>query len=284
MAQAVELNLGNGKTLKMDGTNIQTATGDINLDAPPILRFLAWQDDWQTNQSGAARHQDGSPVTDTTELNWLQEILPAGCVKARPEQQFLTIWVSHPAFTMDSFTELLDGDGRRIQPGNEFYGNYAADGKGEGEKYGNLPFHCWKCWCFCPNDITNRPARLSFKLRYAIGPLEQTNILSAPYFNDPAWGAIQYGCWLEKVGQDVRGQAFVSITVNTNTMASRVFGVVAVGKDGQEQRPAFIKYDSHQEFTFNRPLSEVSRFIIGSRPIRTVEWNNVILPGNPVPR
>ena len=58
--------------------------------------------------TGAARHTDGSPVTNATELNWLNEVSPAGCVKSKPDQCFLSLWVSHPAFTQADFSELLD--------------------------------------------------------------------------------------------------------------------------------------------------------------------------------
>jgi hypothetical protein len=32
------------------------------------------------------------------------------------------------------------------------------------------------------------------------------------------------------------------------------------------------------EFDFGVPLSDVAKFIIGTRPIRTMEWKNVVLP------
>jgi hypothetical protein len=49
------------------------ATGE-QLAEPPTLRFLAWQDEWKTNQPGAARHPDGTPVTNPIELNWLRQV------------------------------------------------------------------------------------------------------------------------------------------------------------------------------------------------------------------
>ena len=93
------------------------------LAEPPTLRFLAWQDEWKTNQPGAARHPDGSPVTDPTELDWLRQIQPVGMdvssLQLKPEPRFLHLWISHPAFDPNSFNEiaLLDGAGKPIQLG-----------------------------------------------------------------------------------------------------------------------------------------------------------------------
>jgi len=35
-----------------------------------------------------------------------------------------------------------------------------------------------------------------------------------------------------------------------------------------------------ERYEFDVPLSDVAKFIIGTRPIRTNEWKNVVLPGN----
>jgi len=33
-----------------------------------------------------------------------------------------------------------------------------------------------------------------------------------------------------------------------------------------------------EKFDFDVPLADVAKFIIGTRPIRTMEWTNVVLP------
>ena len=94
--------IGNGQWMILDGTNvvITTATPDEILNPSPILRFLAWQDEWKTNQPGAARHPNGAPVTDAMELKWLRQVHPGGMdvssLKLQLELPFCTSWFSHP--------------------------------------------------------------------------------------------------------------------------------------------------------------------------------------------
>jgi len=83
-----------------------SATASALLSEPPKLQFLAWQDEWKTNQSGAARHPDGSPVTDAAELKWLK-VVPSGGMDVSswhlsPEPRFLKLWFSHPLFGQGS--------------------------------------------------------------------------------------------------------------------------------------------------------------------------------------
>ena len=112
------------------------------LAEPPTLRFLAWQDEWQTNQPGAARHPDGSPVTDPIELNWLRQVQPTREVvtgmNLKSEPRFLHLWLSHPALEGIEFdeTSLLDGTGKPIQLGAN--GLFALQPHDPDDRNGNL--------------------------------------------------------------------------------------------------------------------------------------------------
>ena len=257
------------------------------LAEPPKLHFVAWEDDWLTNQPGAAHHPDGSAVTNATELNWLKEILVAGCVKASPAQKFVSLWFSHPAFTGSDFTELLDENGRSFPIGNLFYGFYAADGKVDGERYANLPFHCWKCWCILPSE-TNRPlTHITLQMRYTLDPLENTQDLFAHSFNNPAMSLIplEGDAQVTSVGQNTDGNAFVAIAANSDKLKPRRFGVEAVTKAGQTLVSAGFTFTGYNDtgmqvanYTFDVPLADVTKFIIGTRPIRTAIWKDITLP------
>jgi hypothetical protein len=88
---------------------------------------------------------------------------------------------------------------------------------------------------------------------------------------------------LNGVGQNIDGQAFVSIAYAPAKMPSRRFGVMAVTKDGRELMAGGSWSDTGvrvEEFTFTVPLADVAKFIIGTRPIRTMEWKDVVLPTN----
>ena len=92
---------------------------------------------------------------------------------------------------------------------------------------------------------------------------------------------------LNGLGQTAQGQAFVAIAINASQLKSRVFEVVAVAKSGREILPHLSDHIGSggsganvAKFEFEIPLSEVEKFIIGTRPIRTMEWTNVVLPKN----
>lgn len=245
---------------------------------PPNLQFLAWQDEWKTNQPGAARHPDGSPVTDATELKWLREVRPGSCFESaqdrKPELRFVHLWFSHPLFDQAIFSEvtLLDEQGRTIQP-DVGSCTSRADGRG------------WFTYTLSPGEGANIPSRVTVQLRYAVGPLERTQEIEVTPKTRNSM-ALEGNSQLNGVGQNVDGQAFVSLAVDATKMKARRFGVIAVTKDGRELVTGGSWSGNGdgtgvrvEEYDFNIPLAEVAKFIIGTRPIRTNEWKNVVLPG-----
>jgi serine/threonine protein kinase len=262
--------------------NGDSAATSLSQTEPPKLQFLAWQDEWRTNQPGAARHPDGSPVTNAEELQWLKAIHPSGFGgTSRSQARFLKLWFSDPAFKQTVFPEvsLLDDNGHLLKPGA--HGLSDCSWEGAGEQNGWLG---WLCWSGIPEDGTNLPAHLTIQLRYTIGPLEEAQEIE-PDFN----GAMDLvgDSALNGIGQTAQGQAFVAIAINASQLKSRVFDVVAVAKSGREILPHRSDRSGSggsgvgvAKFEFEIPLSEVAKFIIGTRPIRTNEWKNVVLPSN----
>jgi hypothetical protein len=252
------------------------------LAEPPKLQFLAWQDEWQTNQPGAARHPDGSPVTDADELKWLKAVPSGGLdltnLKLKPEPRILHLWFSHPDFRQWGFYEvrLSDGAGKIIKLGGD--GSTSSGAQDANDDNGNRG---WNDWALCPG--TNLPPRLSVWLRYTLGALERTQEIS-PYFSGMM--SLEGGSQLNAVGQNVLGRAFVAIAVDAKKMQGRQFDVVAITKDGRELphagwgRAGPVDGGVRVEnFDFPTPLADVAKFLIGTRPIRIHEWKNVVLPG-----
>jgi len=251
------------------------------LAEPPKLQFLAWQDEWETNQPGAARHPDGSPVTNATEVQWLKGVNAGGMnttYESRP--RFLKLWISHPAFKRTDYTgiTLLDDNGRPLKRGAN--GESSCSLVEASDRNGWLG---WRCWNGSPVEGTNFPDHLTVRLSYVVGPLEKTQEVR-PDFNGTM--SLEGNSILNGMGENTQGRAFLSIAVNGRAIESRLFGVVAVTKDGRELqaigggRPGYGGLMNAHKFEFPVPLSKVARFIIGTRPIRTNEWKNVMLPGN----
>jgi len=252
------------------------------VEQPPILRFVAWEDEWKTNRPGAARHPDGTPVTDVTELQWLRTVNDGGMSAVFESQpRFLKLWFSHPEFQRTDFIEvsLRDDHGHYLKLGAD--GSSSCSLVDASQKTGWLG---WRCWTGSPGGGTNLPARLTVQLRHAIGPLEKTQEIR-PAFTGTM--SLEGNSILNGLGQDAKGNAFVAIAVNTEEMKGRAFGAVAVAKDGRETRHSGsgrgvsdVPGVSVAKFEFPILLSSVDKFIIGTRPIRTNEWKNIVLPGN----
>jgi len=281
--EKLSLKMEDEKWLIMDGSNvvIDSSPPDWRADAPPTLRFLAWQDAWKTNQPGAARHPDGSLVTDAAELKWLRNVGAGGVSSGRtPEPRFLHVWFSHPLFDASTFNDvsLLDDTGRVIPDGAD--GVICGSQQDANAADGKLG---WYVKTFSPGPAAVASGQVTVRLRYTAGPLEQTNLVVVP--QQKVQATLEGESMLNGVGQTLEGKAFVSIAVNSGKMKVRKFGVVAVTKAGQEMTGSASESGfadgtgaSVAQFTFDMPLADVARFIIGTRPIRTNEWKNVVLP------
>jgi predicted Ser/Thr protein kinase len=255
----------------------------VSLAEPPTLRFLAWQDEWKTNQPGAARHPDGSLVTDTTELNWLQHVRPTAMdvssLDLKSEPHFLHLWFSHPAFAKASLSRilLLDAAGQPIELGGQ--GSVASTTQDADEQDANLG---WVVQTLSPGQGTNIPSRLTVRLRYTVGPIEHTQEVS-PDFSGVM--SLEGGSQLNGIGQNAQDRAFVAIAVDANGMSDRQFDVIAVTQGGRQMEPAGRRSGGTigagvrvEDFDFELALAYVAKFRIGTRPIRTYEWKDVVLP------
>ncbi|MGA3266724.1 MAG: protein kinase [Verrucomicrobiota bacterium] len=284
-AERVVWTIGDGKWMIMDGTNvtITSVEPDEMANPPPLLRFLAWQDEWATNQPGAARNLNGSRVTDATQLKWLKQIQPADCdvsrLKLNPEPRFLHLWFSYVAssqFHPDHIT-LLDTMGKPIELG----GNATTAEKWQ---YGTEPNEnmAWFMETLSPGAGTSIPSRLAVRQYYTMGELEHTQEISSDYHG---LLTLEGNSQLSSIGQNAQGRAFVAIAEDANQTQARQFDAIAVAKDGSRlPHEGLGRFGAINEgvrvenFDFAIPLADVSKFIIGTRPIRTNEWKDVVLP------
>ena len=265
------------------------AASPFLLAEPPKLQFLAWQDEWQTNQPGAARHPDGSPVTDTTELGWLRavplpknasnpnDVLTSALEKDNHRYRVLSLWFSHPQFDRDSLNDMQIMDSRRQLIHSA---RIAAGSRIANDRNGNLG---WFLHSVRLDEPTSLSEPLTVRLNYTIGPLERPFDISPK--NDGVLSLENGGYSIAGLGQNAEGNAFISIAVDLSKMQSCVVGAVVVTKDGRELhyrawKPPEIGSASMttEKFEFNIPLSEVAQFRVGTRPIRMMEWKEVVLP------
>jgi serine/threonine protein kinase len=247
------------------------------LNEPPKLQFLAWQDEWKTHEADAARHPDGSRVTDPVELSWLSAVPPLKDAGPRglaeTNRRALHLWFSHPQFDPFSLNEiaLLDSRGFPIQ-----HGRLAAGCRIPTERNGNLG------WFLHTALVTNTLTSATVRLYFTTGPLERTFDVQA---NRTGELGFEEGGYFVDIGQNADGKAFVYFAVDAAKMPSREVGAIAVTHDGRDLpyrswKPPGVENPGPRtgRFEFDVPLSEVAKFRVGTRPIRTNDWENIILP------
>jgi tRNA A-37 threonylcarbamoyl transferase component Bud32 len=254
------------------------------LSEPPKLRFLAWQDKSVTNRYFIPYHPDGSEVSNADELKLARSLFPAllGVDAGRTnvaKPRFLTLWFSHPAFDSRSLNEvtLLDDSGQPIpQPWGDLNEMQKASAQN-----GNTT---WYLHTLSAGAASNLPARMTVCLHYTLGPLGYLDTVAPDFMG--AMG-LSRGSMLNGLGQNADGKAFVSIAGDSSDLQTQCFSVLATTKQGDELQPAGGGDRTAAGpgvvalmFEFAAPLSNIARFTIGARPVRTMEWTNVALPKN----
>ena len=77
----------------------------------------------------------------------------------------------------------------------------------------------------------NIPAKVTVRLRYTIGPLEQLQEIPSDY---SGYYSFFGGSHLSSIGQDAKGNTFVTIGVNPETIKTRQYCVQAETKEGRK--------------------------------------------------
>jgi hypothetical protein len=270
-----------------NATGINPAVSPALLADPPKLRYLEWDEDWKTNYPGGVHYPDGSLVTNKQELAWLEYVSPGSMSDvsgqpnlAKQHPHFLHLWFSHPLFDDSFFAEVTLADENGKNP-TDPYSSRVAEIKAAEPPNGNFDWLVESLMC---GAGTNIPAKVTIRLRYTVGPLEQIQEIPSDY---SGYYGLLGGSQISSIGRDAKGTTLVAIGVNPETIKTRQYCVQAVTKDGRKlMSGGGITGNSDgsgpqlSRFYFQVPLSDVAKFIIGTRPIRTNEWKNVVLPKN----
>jgi tRNA A-37 threonylcarbamoyl transferase component Bud32 len=261
-------------------TRANSAAAPALLAEPPKLRFLAWQDRWVTNRYFIPYRPDGSEVADPTELKLVRSFrLGELGVQERTDvakPRILTLWFSHPAFDPQGWAEitLLDDSGQPIPQPFGSLGSVLSD-------WSQNANPTWKVATLSAGAATNLPARVGVRLRYAIGPVENPKTLKPDFRGGMSFPG---GSLLNGIGQNSYGQTFVSVAANPERMETQRLLIIATTQDGHELQSegggSTIQDLAAMSFEFLTPLSNITLFTVGTRPIRTMEWTNVVLPQN----
>jgi hypothetical protein len=288
----------------------QSAATSALLAQPPQLRFLAWKDEWGSQKPHGAFHADGSLVTDLSEMRLLRNNEPVGprdfqnYSDAR-HPRFLHFWFSHPLCDEHSMGEVASDGGAEQSPppGGEIaytftarvlapvLGNDDQDWVGREAKAGTED-HCG--WLV--STVANSPKvhPVTVRLRYTLGPWQDER-----QFPPDKDGLFDLGNGSTFDGAGEAGNvtlrlpgpfAFCKIARDQKRDGSRQVGVWAVTTDGRELSPYFSEFAGNPQadsvpqlfwLYFRVPLAKVAHFRIATRPVRTVEFQNVATQPKP---
>ena len=253
------------------------------LDESPQLRFLAWQGDGRTSQPKGAWHLDGSEVSAPTEIALLEGLLPAemdarAAYPGKLQPHFLHLWISHPLLNLLGLNRVVILDARGVPLKMGANGSIASRVSAAEERPDGMG---WFMCTLSPSESNQTPARVTVQFDYAVGPLERTKEV-APDFQGAM--SLEGNSQLNGIGQRADGKSFIALSVDARGAASRHFGVLAITHDAREVAPSSMSTSGHlgsgtrvEQFEFNVPLRDVSRFRIGTRPVRTKQWQDVVI-------
>jgi len=253
------------------------------LTEPPQLRFLAWQDEWQTNKPYGAWYKDGSPVVAESDLQLLRhqdavKVSSSPIMTTQGPARFLHLWISHPLFDKASHASvtIFTTNGQRLR-----FGDFARKSTGM-QVAGNGTDVSWFRTAFSPGPASLIPERVDLRFDYTIGPVEQIQEVDA---KQAVTVGLKGNSKIKEIEQTSQGSAIIKLDVDVQKTKDYRFVVIAVMTDGLELESTGGGFDSPFNtpvrtdiYFFDVPLAEISRFKIGTRPVRTVEWKNVPLP------
>jgi hypothetical protein len=194
-----------------------------------------------------------------------------------PKARVLSFWFSDPAFDSQTWHDvmLFDGSG---QPVPQPFG-FASRFREAGEQTGNT---AWLLDTLNYDAATNLPPRLTVRLRYTSGPINYKWTIPS---SSSGTMFLDGGSLINGVGQKADGTAFISIAEDAANMQTQRFSVKATTTDGQElQQSAGYSGSTPGSavlaatFEFDTSLSNIDYFSIGTRPVRAMEWRDVVLP------
>jgi hypothetical protein len=190
--------------------------------------------------------------------------------------QFLHLWFSHPLLNGDGLNRvtLLGADDRPLELG--------AAGSTAGRAMGPRPGNSgWFTCTLSPANTAMLPARVTVQLEYAVGPLERTQEIAPDYRGVMS---LEGNSQLNGIGQHADGMSFVAVAVDTRGNELRHFGVLVITHEGRTVPSIGRSIGGNagsgvrvERFDFNIALKDVSRFRIGTRPVRTARWHDVVL-------
>jgi len=237
----------------------------------PQLRFVAWQDEVA---AGAIFRPDGTSVKDAQTLQLIKSLpyTTAGGAAIASDERYLNLWFSHPhidAATWRRLTLFTEGDkpiavsaGLLVASVIESAGTSSPDG--------------WIVFAVSPGGSINLNAgKLLARLEYGVGLWTELRHVIRPDFQ----GAMTIGhtTYLSAVGQNAKGEAFVTLTRDFTKTSEMQYDVFAITKSGQrvEARGGGRNGPETQlaeSFTFQQSLSDIESFRVRTRSIRSADF------------
>lgn len=139
----------------------------------------------------------------------------------------------------------------------------------------------WLCASFSPENHGQVPERIQLHLRYSVGEPERVQEVPADFSGSMS---LPNGGMLNGLGETPDGRAFLALAANSQEPSERQFIVRAQTTDGRSWEssgsqltgPANGFLTARYEFAF--PVAVTKKFLVGTRPIRSAFFKDLVLP------
>ncbi|MDI1311437.1 serine/threonine-protein kinase [Prosthecobacter sp.] len=244
------------------------------LDQQPVLRFtrLALNGQDFTNPVYTT---EGIPVSELEYKPLLAHSVEHQVVNQNNECCWLQLWFEHPDFDPLSGlqVEITDLDGQELKNRDHEFGGTAWSS--------NRPTPSLLAVVISPGRRGGLPSAVRVVLRYSIGRWAKGPTLPPDYH-----GGMSFGdqCLLAAIGDSPDHRVFVSWSKSAED--STIYDAIAILKDGRRLGSSGRSGSSSgstkvERVDFKALLREVASFQIRSRKVRTVTFDQVILPPLP---
>jgi hypothetical protein len=246
---------------------IKEGLNQVKFDKPPELRRVAWfpkNGTWQFYLPAGKL----IPPSDIQKIRLVDKELESG-----PSVVFV---ISHPGIDYESelHAELSLPDGTEVHSRQSSFIHSVP-----GEDGGDTGWMVKQCDASeLPKDAT----KLDLKLRLTAGKWNTSSLMAFSELQGHGFGGVTLG----GCGANANGNAFVTVLTNEDSdqhVQWRVLGVTRAGErvgfsHGTTTLPGNQELHTQE---FDLPLSALVGFVVETRPVKTFDFKDVILPPRP---
>ena len=246
---------------------VKEGTNQVKFDQPPALRRVAW---FPTYGHWQFHLPDGKliPPDEVQKIRYVDKAMESG-----PGFVFV---ISHPGIDYESnlSATLTQDNGTDISDGS-----YSSIHSVPGEDGGETGWMMMQCGLA---KLPKETSKLNLGIKLSAGRWNTSSLMAFGELQGRGFGGVTLG----SCGSNAEGKAFVTMLTDEDSDQRVQWRLLAVTKAGE--RVGYSKGTSTvsgekllQTQIFDLPLNELVGFVIETRPVKTFQFKDIILPPRP---